>query len=95
MNVSPASSGAVPTGTADTVTAVFGPSDSRHKELRELFRKATNATKMRPYAEKKRKSKPIADAEEPLQIVPDIPKSWRGRTQEDSPPSGLVEVADG
>ena len=39
-------------------------------------------------------SKPIADAEEPLQIVPEIPKSWRGRTQEEVPPSGLVEVVD-
>ena len=26
--------------------------------------------------------------------MPGVPKSWRGRTQEDSPPHGLVEVVD-
>ena len=31
VDLNPASSGAVPTGRADTVTAVFGPSDSRHR----------------------------------------------------------------
>ena len=59
-DVSPESSGVVPTGTADTVTAVFGSPESRHKELRDIFRRAANATEMRPYAEKRKKSKPTA-----------------------------------
>ena len=29
-----------------------------------------------------------------MPIVPEVPKSWRGRTQEDSPPNGLVAVVD-
>ena len=71
--MSPANSGAVPIGTADTVTVVFGPSDSRHKELRDIFRRAADATKMRPYAERRKQSKPIAGTEEPLPIVPGVP----------------------
>ena len=62
-DVSLARSCAVPTGTADTVTAVFGPSDSRQKELRDGFRGATHATKMRTYAERRETSKTIASTE--------------------------------
>ena len=72
----------------------FGASDSRHKELRDIFRRATDAKQMRPYAEMRNKSKPIAGTEEPLPIVPGVPKSWRGRTQEVSPPNGMAEVVD-
>ena len=93
-DTSPASSGAVPIGQADTVNAVCGPSDSRHKELRDIFRRATDTTKMGRYAEKRKKSKPIVGTDDPLPIVPGVPKSWRGRTQEDSSPNGLFKVAD-
>ena len=29
-----------------------------------------------------------------MPVVPGVPKSWSGRTQEDSPPNGLVEALD-
>ena len=93
-DVSPASSGAIPTGTADSVTAVFGPSDPRHNELRDIFRRARNATKMRTSEDRRKKQKPIEGTEDPLPPVTGVPSSWRGRTQEDSPPNGMVGFID-
>ena len=71
-DVSPAGRGAVPIGTADTVTAVFGPSDSRHKELRDIFRRATNATKMIPYAEGRKKSSRLQAEKRDSQLCPEF-----------------------